>query len=70
MAQFGEILAELRHDKKLTQEQLGKIIFVTTGTISNYENNVHFPDVEKLEALADFFDVPRNRRYSWRFDLG
>lgn len=57
MAQFGDMLAELRQDKKMTQEQLGDVIFVTAGTISNYENNVHLPDVEKLVLLADFFGV-------------
>ena len=57
MATFGELLAELRQDRHLTQEQLGKEIYVTAGTISNYENDVHFPDVEKLIALADYFDV-------------
>lgn len=57
MAQFGDLLAELRQDKKLTQKQLAKIIYVSSGTICNYENNVHYPDVEKLVALADYFDV-------------
>lgn len=57
MAQFGELLAELRQDRKLTQKQLAQVIFVTPGTISNYENNAHFPDVEKLVELADFFGV-------------
>lgn len=57
MAQFGDPLAELRQDKKLTQKQLAKIIYVTPGTICNYENNVRYPDVEKLVALADYFDV-------------
>lgn len=57
MAQFGEILAELRQDRKMTQKELAQKMFVTVGTISNYENGVHFPDVEKLIALADFFDV-------------
>lgn len=57
MAQFGELLAELRVDHKLTQKELAKIIYVSPGTISNYENGVHYPDVEKLIALADFFQV-------------
>lgn len=41
----------------MTQEDLAKVLFVTSGTISNYENGVHLPDVEKLISLADFFDV-------------
>lgn len=57
MAQFGEILAELRQDHKLTQRDLAKMLYVTDGTISNYENGVHFPDVEKLSTLADYFHV-------------
>ena len=57
MAQFSELLVELRQDKKMTQEDLAKVLFVTSGTISNYENGVHLPDIEKLVSLADFFGV-------------
>ena len=32
-------------------------VFISTGTISNYETGTHFPDVEKLIALADHFHV-------------
>lgn len=57
MATFGELLAELRQDKGMTQKQLGKVLSVSTGTISNYENGVHYPDLEKLVVLADYFQV-------------
>lgn len=57
MSKFGELLAELRQDKKMTQRDLAQILHVSVGTISNYENDVHFPDVEKLMELADFFEV-------------
>lgn len=57
MAEFGDMLSELRHDRKLTQAELALEIYVTPGTISNYESNVHYPDVEKLKQLADFFNV-------------
>lgn len=57
MARFGEILAELRQEQKLTQKELAHKMFVTVGTISNYETGVHFPDVEKLIELADYFGV-------------
>ena len=30
MAQFSELLVELRQDKKMTQEDLAKVLFVTT----------------------------------------
>ena len=55
MAAFGELLAELRQDKKMTQAQLAEVLHVSTGTISNYEKSVHYPDLDKLISLADFY---------------
>ena len=57
MAKFGDILSELRKDKGLKQAELAKILFVSPGTISNYENNTHYPDVEKLIEIANYFHV-------------
>lgn len=57
MAHFGELLSELRQDRNMTQKELGEVICVSPGTISNYENGVHTPDPEKLVLLADFFHV-------------
>ena len=57
MTKFGDILSELRKDKALTQRQLAEEIRVSTSTISNYEIGAHYPDIEKLIELADFFDV-------------
>ena len=41
----------------LTQKELGDILCVSSGTISNYENGVHLPDVDKVIALANYFHV-------------
>ena len=41
MAHLGELLAELRQDRGLTQDQLAEIISVSPGTISNYEDGRH-----------------------------
>ena len=57
LAEFGELLVELRRDRHMTQAELAKILFVSAGTISNYEKGVHLPDVEKLMAIADYFHV-------------
>lgn len=57
MANFGELLAELRLDRKMTQRDLANILHVSIGTISNYEKGVHYPDIEKLVDLANFFDI-------------
>lgn len=57
MAQFGEMLSELRQFSGMAQKDLAEKLHVSAGTISNYENGVHFPDVEKLIDLADIFNV-------------
>lgn len=57
MVAFGDLLSELRRDMKMTQDELAKVLFVSPGTISNYENNIHFPDVPKLKQIAQYFGV-------------
>mgnify|MGYP005927468207 FL=1 len=57
LAEFGEVLAQLRQKRHISQAELGRAIFVSGGRISNYEKGVHFPDVEKLLLLADYFNV-------------
>ena len=57
MAHLGELIAEWRQDRGLTQKELGDILCVSSGTISNYENGVHLPDVDKVIALANYFHV-------------
>lgn len=55
MATFGEILAELRRDRHLTQREFANTIHVSVSTISNYEQGVHFPDIDKLNGDCGLF---------------
>lgn len=54
---FGTRLKELRLQKKLTQEELGKIVHVSKVSISGYERGGRNPDRETLTDLADYFGV-------------
>ena len=54
---IGKDLAKLRQERRLTKEQLGQVLCVSAGTISNYEKGVHLPDADKLIMLADYFHV-------------
>lgn len=54
---IGEILAELREERGIYQKELALYLKVSIGTISNYEKGVHYPDLETLGKLADFFGV-------------
>lgn len=56
----GEIrrkTSRVTEDHKKTQRALAQRLHVTSGTISNYENGNHLPDVDKLVDLADLFGV-------------
>ena len=54
---LGDMIAELRIDNGLKQKQLAEILNVSPGTVSNYENGVYYPDVEKIVQLANLFHV-------------
>ena len=58
MKDFGSLIAKLRKEKGLSQEEFGIAIGCTKQTISNYERNTRKPDYETLEAIADEFNVP------------
>ena len=48
---IGNFLAQLRREKKYTQEQLGLRLGVTNKTISRWENGNYMPSVEMLQLL-------------------
>lgn len=50
-------IKELRKEKNLTQEDLGKLINVTKVSICCYENGTRIPTLETMVALADIFEV-------------
>ena len=41
----------------MTQKDLANVLHVSVGTISNYERDVYYPEIEKLINLADYFHV-------------
>lgn len=53
----GDILRELRLEKDITQEDLGKALNVSKQTVNNRENNRRKCDSDTLFKLAKFFDV-------------
>jgi len=68
----GELLAELRMDKGLSQRELGKLVNKSGSAICNYEKNVHIPDIETLSKIADCFDVSTDyllKRTKFKFSI-
>ena len=55
---FSEKLTELRKRSGLTQEQFGDKIGVSRQAVSKWEMAQSVPDINKVMAIADFFEVP------------
>lgn len=60
---LGENLRQVRLEKKLTQEDVSKVMFVTRQTISRWEQNKTMPNVYVLEELSRLYEVPIDRFY-------
>lgn len=54
---IADNIVRLRHDKKITQEQLAEFTGVTKASVSKWENSQSTPDITILPLLATFFDV-------------
>lgn len=54
---FSVRLKELRLQHGLTQKELVELLGVKRNTYSDWENGKCKPNYEKLEKIADFFDV-------------
>lgn len=71
MQNIGQILAKLRKENGLAQKELAALLNLSVGTISNYENGVHSPDLSTLCKLAEFYHVTTDYllgRTEYRFD--
>lgn len=55
--EFGEKLKRLRKEKNLTQEELGKELYVSRATVSSWEVGRTYPDVTTLIKISDLFSV-------------
>jgi transcriptional regulator with XRE-family HTH domain len=54
---YGNRIAQLRDEKKLTQEELAQKVGINRAALSHYENNRREPDYETLQRIATFFHV-------------
>lgn len=50
-------IKELRKKNKYTQKELAELLEVGQTTIANYEKGLRVPDAEKLNKIADLFQV-------------
>lgn len=54
---FGDRLKELRQKKKLSQDELARMMNLSRTTITMWETNKREPDFESVKMLAEIFNV-------------
>ena len=53
--EIGNTIRNLRTESEMSQEELAEKVFVSRQTISNWENDKFYPDVQSLAIIADIF---------------
>ena len=54
---IGNQISAIRNEQQLTQEQFGELCHVTRQTVSNWENEKSYPELQILIAMSNQFDV-------------
>ncbi len=57
---FSDNFIHLRKREKLTQEELAERFGVSRQAVSKWETGDAYPEMDKLLAICDFFQVPLN----------
>ena len=57
---IGETISKIRKDQNMTQEEFSKLFNVTRQTISSWENEKSYPDLQTLIDISNKFKVSLN----------
>lgn len=58
---IGENIKRLRKERDITQEEFSEILGVTCQSVSRWENNLCYPDIELIPTIASFFGISTDR---------
>lgn len=58
MNNIGETIKKHRLENHLTQEELGKTLFVSKQAVSKWENGKTLPDINTIKKLAELLSIP------------
>ena len=55
--EFHEKLQELRKNRKMTQEELAEVLYVSRTAVSKWESGRGYPSIDSLKEISKFFSV-------------
>ena len=54
---IGKTILNVRKEKGMSQEEFGELLHVTRQTVSNWENEKNYPDLNTLVTMSDMFEI-------------
>lgn len=54
---IGKQITRIRKERNLTQEDFAQMFHVTRQTVSNWENEKSYPDLQTLIVMSDIFEI-------------
>lgn len=61
--EIGEVIRKLRLEKSMGQKELSELMGVGRNAVSMWESGVRYPSREKMEKLAELFNVDLDYMY-------
>lgn len=58
---IGKSIRQIRAENNMSQEDFAEIFFVTRQTVSNWENEKSYPDLNTIVKISDYFGVSLDR---------
>lgn len=55
--ELGNKIKYYRGEKELSQEELAERVYVSRQTISNWENNKSYPDINSIVLISEIFEI-------------
>jgi transcriptional regulator with XRE-family HTH domain len=52
---IGETIKKLRKEREITQEEFAEVLGVSCQSVSRWENNSCYPDIELIPTIATFY---------------
>lgn len=54
---IGENIKRLRKEREITQEEFAEMLGVSCQSVSRWEHNLCYPDIELIPTIASFFGI-------------
>ena len=58
---IGDTIKKLRKEREITQEEFAEVLGVSCQSVSRWENNSCYPDIELIPNIATFFGISTDK---------